>query len=70
QYAPQFCISEKELESMHPASKTLAYKSYMLNLAPRGGVDNVIAALLTGTWSFPDIVEALNQIGGAAKHSF
>lgn len=52
QYAAQFAISEQELESTQPASTTLAYTSYMLNLAQRGGVENVIAAVLTCTWSY------------------
>lgn len=70
QYAAQFGISEQELEATPPASTTLAYTSYMLNLAQRGGVENVIAAVLTCTWSYHYIGEALNQIKGAAEHPF
>ncbi|PCF64376.1 thiaminase II [Staphylococcus intermedius] len=70
QYAAQFGISEQELEATQPASTTLAYTSYMLNLAQRGGVENVIAAVLTCTWSYHYIGEALSHIEGATAHPF
>ncbi len=70
QYAARFGISEQELEETKPASTTLAYTSYMLNLAQRGDIENVIAAVLTCTWSYQYIGEALSQIEGAIDHPF
>ncbi|WP_323703842.1 thiaminase II [Mammaliicoccus sp. Dog046] len=51
-YAKQFYISEEELEQTEPAQTTVAYTSYMLNKAQQGGIENVIAAVLTCTWSY------------------
>ncbi|MFO3689745.1 thiaminase II [Staphylococcus felis] len=69
-YAAQFGITHDELEKTQPSSTTTAYTSYMLNLAQRGGIEHVIAAVLTCTWSYHYIGEALNQIEGARDHSF
>ncbi|MBI5974296.1 thiaminase II [Staphylococcus canis] len=69
-YASQFGISNEALEATQPASTTTAYTSYMLNLAQRGGIEHVIAAVLTCTWSYNYIGEALNQIEGARDHDF
>lgn len=69
-YAAQFGISEEALTATKPAATTTAYTSYMLNLAQRGGIENVIAAVLTCTWSYHYIGEALNNIEGASQHEF
>ncbi|QLK86715.1 thiaminase II [Staphylococcus sp. 17KM0847] len=70
QYAAQFGISEESLTQTKPASTTTSYTSYMLDVAQRGGVENVIAAVLTCTWSYNYIGRALNELEGAAEHPF
>ncbi|MGK9045629.1 thiaminase II [Mammaliicoccus vitulinus] len=67
-YAKQFNISEEELEQTEPAQTTVAYTSYMLNLAQLGGIENVIAAILTCTWSYSYIGLKLAGIEGAKDH--
>lgn len=67
-YAKQFNISEEELEQTEPAQTTVAYTSYMLNLAQQGGIENVIAAILTCTWSYNYIGLKLAKMDGATDH--
>lgn len=67
-YAKQFNISEEELEQTEPAQTTVAYTSYMLNLAQQGGIENVIAAILTCTWSYSYIGLKLAEIEGVKDH--
>lgn len=67
-YAKQFNISEEELEQTEPAQTTVAYTSYMLNLAQQGGIENVIAAILTCTWSYSYIGLKLAEIEGTKDH--
>ncbi|MCS4486093.1 thiaminase II [Staphylococcus americanisciuri] len=69
-YAAQFGISEQELTMTEPASTTTSYTSYMLDHAQRGGIEYVVAAVLTCTWSYNFIGRALNEIEGAAAHLF
>lgn len=69
-YAAQFGISEQALTETKPASTTTSYTSYMLDHAQRGGIEYVIAAVLTCTWSYNYIGRALNDIEGAADHPF
>lgn len=67
-YAKQFGISEAELEEKEPAQTTVGYTSYMLNMAQQGGIENVIAAILTCTWSYNYIGLKLAEIKGASDH--
>lgn len=68
-YAKEFGISEAELEATEPAETTTAYTSYMLNMAQIGGVENVIAAILTCTWSYNYIGLKLAEQDAAKDHS-
>ncbi|MEB7408512.1 thiaminase II [Mammaliicoccus sciuri] len=67
-YAKQFGISEAELKETKPAQTTVGYTSYMLNMAQQGGIENVIAAILTCTWSYNYIGLKLAEIKGASDH--
>lgn len=67
-FAKQFGISEAELEETEPAQTTVGYTSYMLNMAQQGGIENVIAAILTCTWSYNYIGLKLAEIKGASDH--
>lgn len=70
QYAAQFGISPEELEATEPSATTTAYTSYMLNMAQRGGVENVIAAVLACAWSYSFIGKELAAWPGATEHEF
>ncbi|WP_088102565.1 thiaminase II [Halalkalibacter urbisdiaboli] len=67
-YAERLGITKEELEETQPASTTLAYSSYMLNLAQRGSLAELIAAVLPCSWSYYEIGKELSQIPGAMEH--
>ncbi|AQS54705.1 thiaminase II [Novibacillus thermophilus] len=70
QYAKKFNISPEELEATEPSATTIAYTSYMLNVSQKGGIENVIAAVLTCAWSYNYVGQALAQWRGALEHEF
>lgn len=70
QYAAQFDISPDELEKTEAAATTTAYTSYMLNVSQRGGVENVIAAVLACAWSYNFVGKELATWEGAQDHEF
>lgn len=70
QYAAKFEISPEELEATKPASTTISYTSYMLNVAQLGGVENVVAAVLACAWSYNYIGKELLTWPGAVDHEF
>ncbi|TES55843.1 thiaminase II [Halalkalibacterium halodurans] len=69
-YAKRLGISAEELEATEPAATTLAYTSYMLNVAQRGSLLDLIAAVLPCTWSYYEIGVKLKGIPGASDHPF
>jgi thiaminase/transcriptional activator TenA len=70
QYAKKFAISEEELENAHPASSTIAYTHYMLQVAQNGTLAELVAALLPCMWSYNEIGRELAKIPGALEHEF
>lgn len=70
QYAAKFGITPEELEATKPSATTTSYTSYMLNVAYRGGVENVIAAVLACAWSYNYIGKELAKWPGAKEHEF
>lgn len=69
-YAAKFGITPEELEATKPAATTTSYTSYMLNVAYRGGVENVVAAVLACAWSYNFIGKELEKWPGAKDHEF
>lgn len=70
QYAQKFNISPDELEATEASATMTAYTSYMLNVSQRGGIENVIAAVLACAWSYNYIGKELAQWPGALEHEF
>lgn len=70
QYASKFGITNSQLEETKAAATTTAYTSYMLNVSQRGGVENVIAAVLACAWSYNYIGKELAKWEGALDHEF
>ena len=70
EYAAQFGISSEELEKTEASATMTAYTSYMLNVSQRGGVENVIASVLTCAWSYNYIGKELAQWPGSTEHEF
>ncbi|WP_277674449.1 thiaminase II [Piscibacillus halophilus] len=70
EYASQFGITPKELEETEPGATMTAYTSYMLNVSHRGGVEHVMASLLTCAWSYNFIGKELANWPGSVDHEF
>ncbi|WP_413380091.1 thiaminase II [Alkalihalobacillus sp. 1P02AB] len=69
-YAKRLGISRAELEATKPAPTTLAYSSYMLNIAQRGSLKELLAAVMPCAWSYYEIGKALSEIPGAMEHEW
>jgi len=67
-YASKFGITNEELERTEPSATMTAYTSYMLNVSQLGGVENVIASVLTCAWSYNYIGKQLAKWPGALDH--
>lgn len=68
QYAAKIGISRAELEATEPAVTTLAYTSYMLQVAYRGSLTELLAVLLPCTWSYWEMGKALAKEAEALQH--
>ncbi|KGA98487.1 thiaminase [Alkalihalobacillus alcalophilus ATCC 27647 = CGMCC 1.3604] len=67
-YAKRLGISKEELEATKPAPTTLAYSSYMLNIAQRGSLKELLAAVMPCAWSYYEIGKKLSETPGAMEH--
>ncbi|MFB4471700.1 thiaminase II [Oceanobacillus caeni] len=70
EYAKKFNITTEELENTEASATMTAYTSYMLNQAQLGGVENVVAAVLSCAWSYNFIGKELATWPGALEHEF
>ncbi|GAF66012.1 transcriptional regulator [Bacillus sp. TS-2] len=69
-YAKRLGISESELTNTKPSPTTIAYSSYMLNIAQRGSIKELLAAVLPCAWSYYEIGKKLSEIPGAMEHEW
>ena len=67
-YMARLGITEEEVMNTPSHFINSAYTSYMLDEAFRGGVLEVITAVLSCAWSYQYIAAHLNEIPGAAAH--
>jgi thiaminase/transcriptional activator TenA len=63
QICADFDISPEELESTKPSPNCLAYTSYLLSTAYRGGTAEVITVLLPCSWGYVEIANRLKKQG-------
>lgn len=68
-YAASYGIEESEILTTPAAATTTAYTSYMLNVSQAGGVENVIAAILTCVWSYHFIGQRLSEDYADVDHN-
>lgn len=61
QYASEFGITAEELEETKPAPVNIAYTSYMLNVAQRGSLAEIVACLLPCAWDYWEIGKLLRK---------
>ena len=69
-YMKRLGIPEEQAETVKPALPNLSYTSYMIAEAQAGTVADIVAAILSCSWSYADIGLSLAEIPGAADHPF
>ena len=69
-YMKRLGIPEGQAETVRPALPNLSYTSYMIAEAQAGTVADIVAAILSCSWSYADIGLSLAEIPGAADHPF
>ncbi|MBQ8599247.1 MAG: thiaminase II [Oscillospiraceae bacterium] len=69
-YMKQLGISEEQVFTIEAALDNLSYTHYMLSVAQNGGAAEVVAAILSCSWSYAEIGQALAKIPGAVEHPF
>ncbi len=68
EYAAKIGIRREELEATEPAGTMLAYTSYMLQIAYRGSLAQVLAVLLPCTWSYWEMGKSLAHSAAGLAH--
>ena len=69
-YMARLGITEEQVFAVQPALSNLSYTHYMLACAAAGGPAEIIAAILSCSWSYAEIGAHLAAIPGAAEHPF
>lgn len=69
-YMKRLDITEEQVFAVKPALANLSYTNYMLSVAQTGGPMEIVASVLTCSWSYAEIGQALAAIPGAAEHPF
>lgn len=69
-YMARLGVTEEQVFAVKPALDNLSYTSYMLSAAHDGGPAEIVAAILSCSWSYAEIGQALAAIPGAAEHPF
>lgn len=69
-YMARMGITEPQILAVRPALANLSYTHYMLAVAASGSAAEIIAAILSCSWSYAEIGTALAQIPGAEEHPF
>ena len=62
-YCASFGISEAELEATSPAPTTVAYTTYLLDVASRGAFSELVCAMLPCQWGYYEIGHRLMEQG-------
>ena len=65
-YCAEFGITAVELETTKPAPTTVAYTSYLLNVAHQGSFSELVASLVPCQWGYWEIGEHLARNGEPA----
>ena len=69
-YMKRLGITEEQAETVKPALPNLSYTSYMIAEAQAGTTADIVAAILSCSWSYADIGRSLAAVPGAAEHPF
>ena len=69
-YMQRLGISESQVFAVQPALDNLSYTNYMLSAAHTGGPREILASILSCSWSYAEIGQMLAAIPGAVDHPF
>ena len=69
-YMARLGITEEQVFAVRPALPNLSYTNYMLSAAAAGGPAEIVAAILTCSWSYAEIGTRLAARPGALEHPF
>lgn len=69
-YMKRLGVTEEQVLSGKPSLSNTSYTHYMLAVAQSGSEAEIVAALLSCSWSYADIGQKLGKIPGAAQHPF
>ena len=69
-YMARLGISPEEVAAVKPSIMNTSYTHYMLEVGHNEGILELLVSILSCSWSYQMIGEALNQIPGADDHPF
>ena len=69
-YMARLGISEAQVFAVQPALDNLSYTHYMLSVANAGTPVEIVASILSCSWSYAEIGQALAKLPGALEHPF
>lgn len=69
-YMARLGITEAEVLAVKPALANTSYTGYMRAAAWAGGTAEIVAAILSCSWSYAEIGQALARASGAVDHPF
>ncbi len=69
-YMERLGITEEQVFAVKPALDNTSYTHYMLAVAESGSPMEIVAAILSCSWSYAEIGQALAAIPSAAEHPF
>ena len=69
-YMERLGITEEQVFAVKPALDNTSYTHYMLAIAESGSPMEIVASILSCSWSYAEIGQALAKLPGAASHPF
>ena len=69
-YMERLGITGEQVDDVKPALDNVSYTNYMLSAAHAGGEAEIVAAILSCSWSYAEIGRRVAQKPGAAEHEF
>ncbi len=69
-YLAKLGVTNEELAAAKPTLVTESYTNYMIAVAEKGGLPEIMAAVLACSWTYKLIGDYLEQLPGAAEQEF
>lgn len=69
-YMARLGITDAEVKAVVPSIVNTSYTHYMMSIGQNGSILELLVSILSCSWSYQMIGEALNRIPGAAEHPF